>query len=375
MLCLTFVKENYFSQVKPERILIIRLSAIGDVIHALPCLHALRTKFPQAYIAWVVEDFAAALLRGHPQLDETFIIPKKRWRSFNPGVWYREVLPFIKKLRRHRFDVSFDFQGLTKSSIIGWLANIPFRVGFGDEDGREISRLFNNKKIVPPDTARHVIERNFSLLETVGIHPPIPSPVIPLVPDAVEYSERFLESTGSLGTPLMAVQPGAGWITKEIPGQTLIDVAVKSTKEHGLRTVFTWGPGEKESVQSMVTMVEQRGGDTLIAPSTTVPQLAALLSRCTLMLGGDTGPMHIAAGLGVPVVAVYGGSDAARNAPYGDKHYIIQKTERACVPCWKTRCPLNGDEHLRCLRNVGVKDIMNGIASVLEQSTTVEPHQ
>lgn len=352
----------------PERILIIRLSAIGDVVHTLPCLNLLRQSFPQAYIAWVVEEIASDLLLGHPQLDEVFIIPKKRWRKLTSPAFYRELLPFIRQLRQRRFDIAFDFQGLTKSSMLGWLSGARLRVGFAGEDGRELSRFFNNKKILPPATARHVVKRNLSLLRAVGINNLTLDAVISNDTAAVKYIEGFLAKENPDNKPLVALQVAAGWETKQLPDETFVELALVMEKELGLRSLFVWGPGEDKLIKKIIIAVKELGGTSLMAPPTTLRQLVALLRRCELIIGGDTGPVHLGGALGLPVVSVFGGSDAARNAPFAPKQYVLQKTQFPCVPCWKTSCPQKKDEYLICLRSIKTEEILQGVEALLEKT-------
>ncbi|MCX7044053.1 MAG: glycosyltransferase family 9 protein [Candidatus Sumerlaeota bacterium] len=156
------------------RILIVRLSALGDVIHTLPCLDALRRRFPKAHIGWVVEELSRELLDGHPQLDEVFVIPKKRWRNKFWQYFLPEIRPFYRRIRKRKFDVAIDFQGLTKSGLWAWVSGAKTRIGLGGEDCREINGWFTNIK-VNPDTINpgrpieHIIERNLSLLRPMGI--------------------------------------------------------------------------------------------------------------------------------------------------------------------------------------------------------------
>lgn len=353
--------------MEPKRILIIRLSAIGDIIHTLPSLNALRQRFPEAYIGWVVEDFASDILQGHPQLDELFVIPKRKWRKPTLAIISREIFPFIKRLRDRKFDVAFDFQGLTKSSIIGYLSGAKMRVGFAGEDARELSSIFNNKKVVPPASARHVVKRNYSLLRALGINNFIPEAVIPIDDESVLYIDKFLAEANPNGKPLVAIQVTAGWETKQLPDDTFVELGLRIEKELGYRVIFLWGPGEENLIKRIVIAIKELGGSPIIAPPTTLRQLSALLKRCRLAIGGDTGPVHLAGALGVPVVSIFGGSDAARNSPYTSRQYILQKTEFPCVPCWKTRCPFKDRRYLQCLRSIKVDEIFRGVIALLNE--------
>ncbi len=153
----------------PPRILIVRRSAIGDVVHTLPALHLLRKAYPEAYIGWIVEDFAAAYIEDHPELDRLHKIPKKKWRAKPIRCYWPEIRPFYKELRAENYAVAIDFQGLTKSGLSAWLSKAPRRIGFGDAQSIELNRLFINEKVTPPPEARHLIERNAARLAPLGI--------------------------------------------------------------------------------------------------------------------------------------------------------------------------------------------------------------
>ena len=295
------------------------------------------------------------------------MIPKKKWRKLKLSTFYREIIPFIKRLRQQEFDVAFDFQGLTKSSIIGFLSGAKMRVGFAGEDARELSSLFNNKKVTPPASARHVVKRNYSLLRTLGINNFVPEAVIPIDDESVSYIDRFLAEANPDGKLLVAVQVAAGWETKQLPDETFVELGLRIEKELGYRLIFIWGPGEENLIKRVVIAIKELGGRPIIAPPTTLRQLAALLRRCKLVIGGDTGPVQLAGALGMPVVSVFGGSDAARNAPYTSRQYILQKTEFSCVPCWRTSCPFKDRRYLQCLRSIKVDEIFRGVVALLNE--------
>lgn len=345
------------------RVLIVRLSAIGDVVHTLPALAALRRTLPDAHIAWLVESLSAPLLEGNPLLDELIVYPRSQWRkqgycrSFVGGDMWR----FFRELQRRRFDVAIDFQGLTKSALIPWLSGIPTRIGFGGVDGRELSQWLYTVRPAPPDELRHVIHRNLYLLTALsrtGCQPVSPqSPPadeamtgyqpVPLefpFPDLSAESERvarLLENQGFQADEKMAfLNPGAGWETKRWPPEYFGRLAAMIVRELGCRVLLTWGPGEEPLVETALHEVptDLRAG-VQRAPATTLREFVALLDRCLVMVGGDTGPVHLAAARGVPVVAVYGGSDAQRNGPLGPGRVrVLTDPNVECLPCWKVRC-------------------------------------
>jgi lipopolysaccharide heptosyltransferase I len=349
-----------------DRILIVRLSAIGDVIHTLPVLHALRVTKPRAHIGWVVEEPAAELLRGHPELNVLHVIPRKRWRTAFVRSLGREIIPFFRGLRSERYDVALDVQGLTKSGLVAWLSGARRRIGFGDKDGRELDKIFTNRKVAPRGGGiRHVIQRNLALLEPLGIHSVEVEFLIPLADAHERFVEEFFQREGIEGKPI-ALNPGAGWITKRWALERFAQLAPRIQKELRRQVIICWGPGEESMAREIVRVAEQEGAKVTMIPRAGLLQLAAILKRCAAFVGGDTAPTHLAAAVGTPVVSFFGASDARRNAPWGARNIALQKKDLPCVPCWKTRCPLSGQDYLRCLKEITVEEVFNALLAVVK---------
>lgn len=303
-------------QTESPRILIVRLSAVGDVIHGLPVLHALRERFPTAFLGWVVESRAAALLEGHPAIDELIIVPRG-WLKSPSEVWRLR-----RRLRALRFDVSIDVQGLTKSALVGWLAGIKRRIGFDNEKGRELSRWLNNERVKA--ASRHVVDANLELLRPLGIERP-----------AVRFDFPEREADGRMAEALIAangwggrfaiLNPGAGWPSKLWPPDRFAAVARHLGAERGLPSLVVWaGATEKAWAE---TIVANADGFAKLAPPTSLLELAALARRSRLFVGSDTGPLHLAAAVGAACVGLFGPMPAWRNGPYGPKCIAIQKAE------------------------------------------------
>lgn len=340
------------------KILIIRLSAIGDVVHTLPALHALRRARPHARIDWLVEELSSSLLVDHPELDHLHIF-RKKWRKRFTRHLFPDVVPFFKSLRAVRYDWAIDFQGLTKSGLAAYFSRARRVVGFGDKDGRELNKLFTNVK-VRPENVSHIVEKNLALLKPLGISEPAPEFVFPDTTGVLEHS--LLPDS-----PFAIINPGAGWITKRLPLDTLANLGVELNKQKNLKLLITWGPGEKDMAQDLAGRIQTKGATAFLAPPTDLRQLCRLISRATLFIGGDTGPTHIAAAMGIPVVSFFGSSDARRNHPYGKRTVTIQKTKIPCVPCWKTRCPIKGERHLACLKTITSDELLQASLRLLEE--------
>ena len=355
---------------KPRNILIVRLSAIGDVIHALPCLHALREAFPNAHIGWLVEELSAPLLQGHPELDELFVIPKKRWRAHPVRTFFNGEQPaMIRRLRRTRWDVAVDLQGLTKSGVPLRLSGARLRIGYGDEDGRELNKIFTNRRVVPPPEARHVVERNLALLAELGIH--VPSDNIHCrFPDFSAERQALSPFVESLGRPrYIALYPGAGWETKKWPPAHFASLArllsdpARAPKAAELPKILIWGPGEESLCREIIDNAHLPAENLTTAPPTNLRELAALLQKAAVVVGGDTGPVHLAAALQVPVVGIYGGSDPVRNGPWGSGNRRLLSTTAPCTVCWRTRC--DQPERILCLHSIVPETVARAVEEYL----------
>jgi heptosyltransferase-1 len=296
------------------RILIVKLTAIGDVIHAMPVAAAIRERFPKAYIAWLAEGRAGDLLAGHRAIDRRIVVPR-RWLKSPSAVWHLR-----RQLRGQQFDITLDLQGLTKSAVAAWLSGAKRRIGFGGEMGREVSRWFNRERVTPKSA--HVVDRYLELLAPLGIEKPAVRFDVPRFSEAATNVERFLARERLVGS-LAVINPGAGWPSKRWPAERLGQVALHLGERHSLASVVVWaGSEEKAWAEEIVSIAK---GHARLAPATTLAELAELSRRACLFVGADTGPMHLAAAVGTPCVGLFGPMPAERNGPYGRGHIAIQK--------------------------------------------------
>ena len=296
------------------RILIVRLSAIGDVIQSMPIACALRERFPQAFLAWAGAGRAADLLQGHPALDELIVLARGWLKSPHA------VLALRRRLREIGFDVAIDAQGLTKSAMVGWLSGAPRRLGFGDAWGRELSRWLNNELV--ETVGPHVIQRNLQLLGPLGVQSPavrfdVPEHAIDRAAADVMVRQAGFERGFAI------INPGAGWPSKLWPLDRYAAVARHLDRSWRLPTLVVWAGDEERAMADWI--VEDAVGAARTAAPTTLPQLAALARRARLVVGSDTGPLHLAAAVGTPCVGLYGPWPAERHGPYGPQHVLVQK--------------------------------------------------
>jgi len=296
------------------RILLLRLSALGDVILTLPVLCALRKAFPAAWISWVVEPGPARILSDHADLDEVIVVPK-RW-MVRPTV----ILKLRAVLRSRHFDWAIDVQGLTKSAALGRLAGVRRQVTFATRDARELSPLLATDLVYP--SRGHVVERNLELVQVLGVRQAQVEFRIPCWPETAEEVFRVRSQLGCSG-PFGIINPGAGWPSKLWPAERFAAVATHLRTRWKLPTLVLWGGEEERRLADKVVGASQ--GAALLAPPTGIRELAELARQAAIFVSGDTGPLHLAAAVGTPCVGLYGPWPAERCGPYGHQHIWVQK--------------------------------------------------
>ena len=317
---------------RAPRIAIIKLSSLGDVVHALPVARALRRALPGAHLTWVVEAREYAILRDHPDLDAVVPVDTRLWRRL---IWSpsgtREVLGKVARLRerirRVSFDVAIDLQGLLKSGLLTAYTGAPMRIGFSAGRCRERwNALFTNRHVTPPASARHVVEQYLALLDPLGIEPGSAEFHVPVPATAERRMEELLVKEGvKPGDRLVAINPGAGRATKRWAVARFSALAERLASEAGARLLLLWGPDEAFMARDIALALP--GHSALLAPPTDLGELAALLRRCRLMIANDTGPLHLAAALGTPALGLFGPTSAERNGPYGSRCRGLQSPD------------------------------------------------
>lgn len=299
---------------RPPRILIVRLSAIGDVIQGMPVACALRQRYPEAFLAWVVEQPAAALLQGHEALDELITLPRG-WLKSPAIVWQLR-----RRLRAMQFDTAVDVQGLTKSAVAARLSGARRRIGPSRSWGRELS-LWLNSELVGV-TAEHTVDRTLELLRPLGIESPAVRFQVPEDSADRAAAVKIIRQAG-VQRGFAIVNSGAGWPSKLWPKDRYAAVAAYLGKAHSLPTLAVAAGREQRMAAQQI--VAGSGGHAQLAPPTTLRELAALARRCRLFVGSDTGPLHLAAAVAAPCVGLYGPWPAERHGPYGAQHVVLQK--------------------------------------------------
>lgn len=347
------------------KILVIRLSAIGDVVHSLPAVHLLKKHLPGCRITWVVEEAAAELLAGYEGIEAVIVSKRKSWlqalRTGSAAAACKEAAAFVRELRRDEYDLVLDFQGLFKSGLLAGLARGKRKIGFAH--AREGAAFFYTEKAPEPEFNEHAITRHMGLVRYLGI---TDEAVVfsPLWGKQEEESVRWLlegHAPGCAG-PLIVVHPCAAWPTKCWDAAHVAAVCDRLQKKYCARIVFAGSAAEQTLVSSIIAGMTQPA--LSLAGRTTLRELACLLARSSLMVAMDSGPMHLACAAGTPVVALFGPTAPWRTGPFGSRHSVIRK-ELACSPCYKKKaCPLG---HHRCMADITVEDVLKVCSNYLPQ--------
>jgi heptosyltransferase-1 len=319
-------------------LLLIRTSALGDVVHCLPALTALRRHLPEARIGWVVEDVFAPLLQGHPDLDEVLPVALRRWRKrpAQPAT-RRELFGSLRRLRAFRADVALDLMGNYKAAVLARLSGAGRRIGLERSARREpSSALWINEPV--PARGEHAVERALAVLEPLGV-PPGPADFggakLPAAP----------ASAGEPTGPFALLHPGAGWGNKVYPPERWAAVARGLAARSGLATRVALSPSREERELAR-RIVELAGGAAATIEAGELTTLVGLSRRARLVLGGDTGPVHLAHALGTPAVCVMGPTDPARHGPYGAPERALARR----LPC--SYCYRRFDSTKACLLEI-----------------------
>lgn len=338
-------------------ILLVRLSSIGDLVHTLPALSALRRRFPDATIDWLVETRHRDVLLSNPDVNELVEVDTFRWRKrlFSPATW-REIAAAVTEIRKRDYDVVLDLQGTIKSSVAARLAKSARHVGFATSALKEkAASLFYSERVGVNGSPPHIIDRHLRLLSALDIDAdPIVERDFPIVvPNEMdEAAAAKLEALGF--SDYVVLNPGASWVTKRWDPEKFGALAAAIAEEWKLPSLVVWGPGEEDLARRIVSA---SSAAAKLAPATGVRDVIPYIRRARLFVSGDTGPMHLASACGVPVLGIFGPTDPARNGPFGAGDEVVWKNV-PCGPCYKHRCPGYGTV---CMTSIEVDDVLEAV--------------
>jgi len=308
--------------------LVVRLSSIGDVVHTLPAAASLTARGFET--GWVVEPAALPLLEGNPAVAWVTRAPAARAFRLRPA------LGALRSLRSRGCDVALDFQGLWKSGVWARLSGAGRVIGYARAWRREgSSEALLGETIELPSRVTHVIDKNLALLCSLGIDA-VGSREFPLPVDAAVRASVEQRLMATVAKGYVVLNAGGGWASKLWPAEHFGAVA-NALSDRGIASLVTWGPGEEALAEKVVR--SSRGRARRCFP-TTLLELVEVLRRARLVVAADTGPLHIACALGVPVVGLYGPTDPARNGPFAAEDAVVRRAP-ACAPCHRRVCPVH----------------------------------
>lgn len=324
-----------------QKILIIRMSSIGDVLFALPALELLRSSYPNAHISWVVEDRAADILQGHSHIDELIVMPRRQWKDLrrdgNRLEAFMAAWRFFRGLRRRKFDLSIDFQANLKSGLASFSARAPVRLGFARSECREPNWLFTNRHHSLNGEVMHRIDRDLSLLSQLGISPKFKRPQVQLPEQCKREASAFIEGLRHKG-PIVMLQPGTSeWgRNKKWSRASFAALGDLLCQKQDAHVILAWG-SESERAEALELRQLMKGPSTLAPATNSLRSLGALMEEVDLLIGCDSGPTHLAEILGVKVVSLFGPSDPRLYHPYGHRENALYEA-LPCSPCRYRAC-------------------------------------
>ena len=338
-----------------RRFLIIRLSSIGDIVNGLPAAAALAESFPQAQIDWVIEKRYALLLKGNPHLHRVIELDTLGWRGqFTSSACRHEILSGLGALRESHYEAVLDFQGLWKSAVIARLTRAQERIGLAEPWMREPgAAVLYTRKISPPRGA-HVVAESLALVEGLGARPHSWQFPLPHTPEDDAYVESQLAALGC--DHFIIINPGGGWRSKCWSPENYSSLIQRLEGVLTDHIVLTGSPSEEPVISQILQSAGARRAGYL---PTTLVQLIALVRRARLFISGDTGPLHLAAAVGTPIVGIYGPTDPARNGPFASadialyQHGPINHTRRGASPPY--------------VRGISVESVAAAVAKRLER--------
>jgi len=347
-----------------QRILIVKLSALGDVAHALPVIDYLGRVAPAAWIDWAVDRRFAGLLEGNPGLRRVVSLDLKRWKQgWSTAAARREASAAVRGLREGKYDVAFDLQGNAKSGVVTRLSAAPLRYGFDRDGAREVPNLlFTNRKVALRPEDRHISQK---LLRIVSAPFGGEFDLSDLRSEFVITEAQMRHAAEVLGeifpeaAPLVVVHAGTTWRTKRMDPVFWAEALGVLRKRYPRMGAFlSWGNEEERREAEEIRNHAGRGVELL--PKLTLGELASVYRKCGCLMAPDTGPLHVAAAVGAKTVSVFRVTDGNRNAPFGSNHRFLQ-APMPCTACLRKRCAMDAE----CRRSISAEAVAEAMADLM----------
>lgn len=353
-----------------ERILVIRLSAIGDVLNALPAVWALRRAHPAAHIAWLVEDKARGAVEGQPVVDEVIVFERRRWSRGGPAGW-AQALSWARALRARRFDVSVDLQGNMKSAAMGLIAGATARITASPGFTRDFAWVAGNVHAFPRARAQGRVWHHVDLLAPLDVRREQVEGAFHVSGDDLARMEAALAGSAR---PRLLLHPGTSQFGafKRWPVARFADLARAARASLGAEVLVAWGPGEEALARAVVDLAS---GAARLAPATgSLGDLAALLRAVDVFVGVDSAPLHLAGLVGTSAVGLFGPKDPAIYAPVlGPREILVE--DLPCRPCGLRRClwTAGGEEPSPCMDRIPPARVLDAVVRLLKAERLAKP--
>lgn len=351
------VRTEDLTAIDPRRICVIKPSALGDIVQTLPLLPVLKDCYPEATIDWVVNRSLAGLLDGHPLINQ--LIP------FDRGGGLRKYLQLLRTLRREKFDLVFDLQGLLRTGVMTWSTGARVRLGL--ECAREGAPLAYHFQIPNTRHGQPAYELYWRLAEILG-RGEFPRETNLFIAESTRDWARELLAT--LSRPALTISAGAQWETKRWPAEKYADVAVEAARRWGFGICLVGSREERALAETVRCSIKAHDASIPLldlAGETDLKQLAAVLAASDLVLSNDSGPMHLAAGLGTATVGVFLCTSPHRSGPYGDAHETVATTV-PCAASYKKKCPQSGDACHGCFRELDADRVLGAVEACVAKN-------
>lgn len=346
------------------RVLIIKLSSLGDIIHCLPSLEAIKMGLPQAQIDWAVEEENAEILEAHPYIDRLIVLRRKAWIKRPWRLERAGLTGFFKELRSQFYDLVLDFQGLFKSGLLAGLSKGGRKIGF--DRVREMAHFFYNEKVPLSTLDQHAVTRYLEIPGYLGINTLKPRFFLPIHQKAIKEADNIFKAMGLTEDNKVHrrvfINPNARWQSKQWPWECFRDL-VKGLSSLDYEVILTGGPNDRikiaDAFQGLGTHIHNAAGRTSLIG------LAAMFKRGDCLVTNDSGPMHLAVAVGLPVVALFGPTNPVRTGPFGwqeeESKSRVLFAKASCSPCYNKACKTR-----ICLSVISVDQVLNAVQDVLD---------
>jgi lipopolysaccharide heptosyltransferase II len=337
----------------PDRILVVRLGAIGDVVNALVFATALKEHRPALEIGWVVHELAEPLVAGHPSIDRTHV-----WKR---GTGPAGLRALVAELRARRYELAVDLQRIAKSALVARLSGAARVLGFDRARCKEASWILTHEHIAPGDPGAHMVEQYLEVARHLGVDAP-PRRLLPRDDEAARWADALIAELGAapVQVSLGATKPANRWEPERFG-----ELAAELAREHDFPVCLTGGPADREAAARALRAARGAPRVRSLVGETSLRQLCALSARARLFVGCDSGPMHVAAAQGTPVVALFGPADPRRTGPYGPGHRVV-RAPPPCAPCNRRTC--NQPRHA-CMEDIAVPVVLAAARAALSGVT------